>query len=323
MSLSEFELIQRFFAALGGGRADVPLGVGDDCALLAPPPGCQLAVTMDTLVAGVHFPAGVSPEALGHKALAVNLSDLAAMGAEPAWITLALTLPASDADWLAGLSRGLAVLAAAHGVALVGGDTTHGPLSLTIQATGFIEPGRALRRDGARAGDGVYVSGTLGDAALGLKIHLGDYLPPAGGETLLERLHRPTPRIELGRSLVGVAAAAIDISDGLLADLGHICERSGVGAILHAESLPLSAGARAYLAATGDWRPFLAGGDDYELCFTVPAERIAVFEASLSGLPCAVTRIGEIRAGDTIDCRLPDGRPLHLDAAGYDHFAHA
>jgi thiamine-monophosphate kinase len=184
-----------------------------------------------------------------------------------------------------------------------------------------VAPGQALRRDGARPGDAIFVSGTLGDAALGLKVLQGDYRPARGAEALLERLHRPSPRLALGRALVGVAAAAIDISDGLLADLGHICEGSGVGAEVWPEGLPLSPGGRDWLAATDDWSPLLAGGDDYELCFTVPPDRMAAFEAQRAALPCPVTRIGEIRPGAGVHCRLGDGRSLRVTAGGYDHFA--
>jgi thiamine-monophosphate kinase len=321
MPLSEFALIQHYFSQIGPRRRDVLLGVGDDCALLEPWGGGVLAMTTDTLVEGVHFPAGVDPESLGHKALAVNLSDLAAMGAEPAWATLALTLPTSDAAWLEGFSRGFAALAQRHGVALVGGDTTRGPLAINIHVSGFVPRDEALRRDRARPGDSIFVSGTLGDAALALKVLNREYRPADGAEALLERLHRPTPRVSLGKMLRGLANAAIDISDGLLADLGHICEQSGVGAEIRPERLPLSAGGRAWRAAGGDWSPLLAGGDDYELCFTLPAERRAAFEARCFDWPSGLTEIGVIQAGSGVRCRLEDGRLLHLEGAGYDHFS--
>ncbi|MDX1594620.1 MAG: thiamine-phosphate kinase, partial [Gammaproteobacteria bacterium] len=230
MPVSEFELIARHFAG-HDSHPGVLLGVGDDAALLLPPgPGEVLAVTVDALVSGVHFDPDVEPDSLGHKALAVNLSDLAAMGATPAWFTLALTLPGIDEAWVGRFARGLASLAEAHGVALVGGDTTRGPLAVTIQAAGHVPAGEALRRDGARPGDAVCVTGTLGDAALALRDPPG--LAAGERDTLRERLLRPTPRLAAGRALRGLAPAAIDLSDGLAADLGHVLVASGVGATL-------------------------------------------------------------------------------------------
>lgn len=313
MALSEFGLIARFFDR-EVARDDIALGIGDDAALLAPPAGHQLAVTVDTMVEGIHFRAGDDPEALGHKLLAVNLSDLAAMGAEPAWATLALTLPEADEGWLTAFSRGLFALAADHQVALVGGDTTRGPRTLTLQAGGYLPAGTALCRAGARAGDGIYVSGTLGDAALALD-------PPAGLaadqlEALLIRLHRPEPRVALGRALRGVATAAIDLSDGINADLGHILAASGAGATLELARLPLSAAVSARTAA-GDWRLPLSGGDDYELCFTLPAERAAMLSALPAGV--AVTRVGTVEAATGLRCIAPDGRVVDA-GGGYQHF---
>lgn len=296
------------------------LGVGDDCALLRPPPGKELAVTTDTLVEGVHFFPGTDPEALGYKALAVNLSDLAAMGAKPLWTLLSLTLPTADPEWLEPFSRGFLDLARTHGVRLVGGDTTHGPLSITVTLHGSVTPGRALRRDGARPGDRIYVTGTVGDAGVGLLVRQGLQQPSPDGETLLQRLDRPQPRLAAGRALVGIASAAIDLSDGLLADLGHICENSGVGAELQTERLPLSPAVREYLAGGGDWGAVVAGGDDYELCFTVPPDREPLLQTAGRGCDCSLTRIGVINAGGGVRCRLPDGRELELRRPGYDHF---
>lgn len=319
MPLSEFQLIRQYFTAATAPRADVVLGIGDDCALLQPPPGRLLAASMDTLVEGRHFPAGADPEALGHKALAVNLSDLAAMGAEPAWAMLALTLPQADADWLDAFMRGLSGLAGRHGVALVGGDTTGGPLSMTLQVQGFVEPGRALRRDGARPGDRLLVSGTLGDAALGLvRLQAGE-APGAIDPWLLQRLERPTPRVALGRLLGGLASAAIDVSDGLLADLGHVCAASAVGAEIELARLPISEPVAARCAA-GDWTAPLSGGDDYELLFSVPPARLqAVLDAcARAGEP--VKEIGRLVDEPGIRLAHPDGRVAEETPRGFDHF---
>ncbi len=320
MALSEFDLIRRYFTRSGPARPDVVLGVGDDCALLQPPSGKELAVTTDTLVEGVHFSPGTDPEALGHKALAVSLSDLAAMGAKPLWALLAITLPTADPEWLAPFSRGFLDLAHGHGVRLVGGDTTHGPLSITVTLHGTVTPGRALRRTGARPGDRIYLTGTLGDAGVGLLIRQGLYQAPSGGEALLQRLDRPQPRLAAGRALAGIASAAIDLSDGLLADLGHICENSGVGAELQTARLPLSPSVREYLERGGDWGAVVAGGDDYELCFTVPPDRESLLATTGRGCDCDLTRIGVITAESGVHCRLPDGREPELRRPGYDHF---
>lgn len=319
MPVSEFELIERIFAPLGVHRDDVVLGIGDDCALLQPSPGQLLAVSIDTLVAGVHFSPDDDPRSLGHKALAVNLSDLAASAAEPAWATLAMTLPGVDAgrlDWLSAFADGFAGLARRYDLALVGGDTTRGPLSITVQVHGFVPAEQALRRDGARAGEGIYLSGPVGDARLALLVKGGRKVDPVHAEAVAARLHRPEPRVELGRRLRGLASAAIDVSDGLVADLGHILERSGVGATIHLDELPLSAAVSAYLGETDDWALPLAGGDDYELCFTAPDAR----QAALRGLGCQ--QIGRLESEPGIRCLRPDGSPLNLSTAGYDHFGH-
>ena len=320
MPLSEFNLIDLFFRGLAPGRADVALGVGDDCALLQVPERRQLAVTIDTLVEGVHFEADADPVSVGHKSLAVNLSDLAAMGAEPAWVTLALTLPRPDEAWLAGFAQGFGALAADHGVALVGGDTTRGPLSITVQAHGFVEPGRALRRSGARPGDLVYVTGTLGDAGLALLVRQGFYTAPEHLSFLHQRLDRPVPRVEAGRMLQGLASAGIDLSDGLSSDLGHVLAASGCGATLHLSELPLSAAVREYVGDTGDWSPSLSAGDDYELCVTVPADRQGEAEALATEFDCGLTWIGIIEKAPGLRCVMPDGTIADA-TGGYDHFA--
>lgn len=318
---SEFDLIARYFSRGPVQRGDVVLGVGDDCALLEVPAGRQLAISIDTLVEGTHFARDADPRALGHKALAVNLSDLAAMGAEPAWATLALTLPVADESWLAAFAGGFLALGERHGVQLVGGDTTRGPRSITVQVHGFVEPGRALRRDGARAGDLVYVTGTLGDAGLALLAQQGLFVGLGVLDGLRERLDRPTPRLAEGRALAGVASAAIDVSDGLAADLGHVCAASGVGATLFLERLPCSAAVRDYVAGTGDWSVPLAAGDDYELCLTVPAARQAEVEALGAALPAGLHWIGTIERGAGVRLVLPDGATIDQAPVGYDHFA--
>lgn len=310
MALSEFGLITRYFAAPRFPVAPVcgvVLGIGDDAAILRLPPDQDLVVSVDTLVAGVHFPPAMAPEHIGHRALAVNLSDLAAMGAKPLWFTLALTLPEADEVWLEGFSRGLAALAQRFAIALVGGDTTRGPLSITVQVHGSVARGMALRRDGAQPGDDVHVSGVPGSAALGLQRVLAGH----GAEDELARVFLyPEPRIALGLRLCGIASAAIDVSDGLFADAGHIATRSGVRIVLASERLPLCAGSETQTALD----LCLAGGDDYELCFTAsPVQRGTITGiASALGLRC--TRIGAVLQGEGVEC---DG---HDAVHGYQHF---
>ena len=322
MPASEFSLIDRYFAAHSLRRPDVAMGIGDDCALLIPPADQQLVVTMDTLVAGVHFFAHADPEGLGHKALAVNLSDLASMGATPAWATLALTLPRADGDWLEWFCRGLFALADRYGVQLVGGDTTHGPvITVTIQAHGFVPPGLALRRDGARPGDGIYVTGAPGDAGLALAAAYGKAtVAPEYRAYIQQRLDRPEPRLAEGMALRGIASAAIDVSDGLAQDLGHILERSGVGARLEVDRLPLSPALIISLGRDAAIVTALAGGDDYELCFTAPPERIARLERAAATWECCCTRIGVITAEPGLQLVRADSSAFHLERLGYDHF---
>ena len=322
MPASEFSLIDHYFAAHSLRRPDVALGIGDDCALLIPPTGQQLVVTMDTLVADVHFFAAADPEGLGHKALAVNLSDLASMGAVPAWAMLALTLPKADEDWLERFCRGLFALADRHGMQLVGGDTTHGPvITITIQAHGFVPPGLALRRDGAQPGDSVYVTGTPGDAGLALAAAFGKAaVAPEYRGYIQERLDRPEPRLTEGLALRGIASAAIDVSDGLVQDLGHILERSRVGARLDVDRLPLSPALIASLNRDAAIVTALAGGDDYELCFTVPPERAAHLESVAAGWECRCTRVGVIAGEPGVQLVRADGSAFLLERSGYDHF---
>jgi len=315
----EFDLITRIRARITG-RDDVLLGIGDDAALLQLPPNRALAVTMDTLNAGVHFPLDTPAADIGWKALAVNLSDLAAMGATPAWCTLSLSLPAADPVWLDGFLDGFLALAEAHNVALVGGDTTRGPLSMTVTAHGWLEPGMALRRDSARAGDDIWVTGTLGDAAAALDHwRRGEPCHPA----LCTRLNRPSPRICTGIALPGFAHAAIDLSDGLAADLAHICQASAAAAEVWLPMLPTSCELTALQTDTDTrWRWQTSGGDDYELCFTAPPTcRNALQErAGNEGTP--ITRIGRILESAAHEVHLITGSGARYfpPCAGFVHF---
>lgn len=323
MPLAEFSLIDRFFAAHARTRGDVALGIGDDAAIVDVVPGEQLVVAVDTLVAGVHFPTSASATDIGHKALAVNLSDLAAMGAQPRWATLALTLPQIDEAWVADFAHGFFALAERFGVELVGGDTTRGPLSVSVQILGTLPQGQALRRAGARVGDRIFVSGNLGDAGLALRLLQTDRPCADDCRTVLAaRLHRPEPRVALGERLRDLAHAAIDISDGLLADLGHILERSGVGATLRVERLPRSAAFQACIAPhAADWFDLpLSAGDDYELCFTAATEHAASVESMAHELGLRITEIGVIEAVPGLRCRTDDGRDFQPVRHGYEHF---
>lgn len=316
MSAAEFDLIARI-RARASGRSDVLLGIGDDAAVLQPPPGQQLVVTADTLNAGVHFPVDTAPADIGWKTLAVNLSDLAAMGAAPAWCTLSLSLPAVEQHWLDAFLDGFLGLANEHGVALVGGDTTRGPLSLAVTAMGLVQAGTALRRDGARVGDELWVTGTLGDAAAALQGVLKGEQP---GAFLRQRLDRPTPRVAAGRRLGGLAHSCIDVSDGLLADLAHLCTRSGVGAEVELARLPASPALIALGEPDQRWQWQAGGGDDYELCFSAaPRDRERIVQA-LDFAGVAATRIGRIVAGAGVRALDPQGRPWQPLQAGYEHF---
>ena len=324
--MGEFDLIRRHFRREGvTPPGPVVLGIGDDCALLQPSPGHQLAISTDMLVEGRHFFADVDPEALGHKALAVNLSDLAAMGARPLGFTLALALPAADEAWLASFARGLFALADVHACPLVGGDTTRGPLNICITVLGEVRPGQALRRDGARAGDDLYASGQPGEARLALEWLQGTAwarraVGPDLPAPLRERLERPTPRLALGQALAGVAHAALDLSDGLTGDLGHILAASGLGATVVCDALPVTP-ALAALPAAQRRLCQLAGGDDYELLFCAPpAARTAVLQAAqASGTP--VARIGRLNPDPGLRVLDVHGQPVEAPAAGFDHFA--
>ena len=321
MSLSEFELIDRYFRR---PARSARVGIGDDAALLAPTPGFELAISTDMLVEGRHFLPGAEPEALGHKTLAVNLSDLAAMGARPRWALLAGALPDADPAWLEAFARGFFALADAHGVELVGGDTTRGPRNLCVTIVGEVPAGEALLRSGARIGDDIYVSGRLGDAALAVAQHRGRIALARDELAHCQvTLSRPTPRVRLGERLRGLATAAIDISDGLTGDLGHVLAASHAGATVDLAAVPRSsvlerrlAGAERALAL----ECLLAGGDDYELCFTAPTEAAARVRALASELGSALTRIGTIAAEPRLVVRDERGYGLALPRA-FDHFA--
>jgi thiamine-monophosphate kinase len=358
--MAEFDLIERIRARVAT-RGDVVLGIGDDAALLQPPAGMQLVVAMDTLNTGVHFPPETAPADIGWKALAVNLSDLAAMGATPAWCTLSLSLPQADARWVDAFLDGFLALADAHGVALVGGDTTRGPLSVCVTVHGFVAPGRALRRDAAQVGDEVWVSGTLGDAAgalvqwrsneriteAGHPLPSGDTDPhaaprpeprngahdvfppvteagtthPSNGNGLRSRLDRPLPRVALGRAIAGLARACIDVSDGLLADLAHVSRASGVAIEVDLAALPASHALRA--AFTGERLHALqaTGGDDYELGFTAAPAQAACIEQAAAACGVRVTRIGRVLEGEGVRAFDAAGRAWQPPCTGWVHFA--
>ena len=316
-ALGEFELIERYFARQSDADG-VLIGIGDDAAVIdAEGP---LAVAADTLVAGTHFPADFPGDWVGYRILAVNLSDLAAMGARPRWATLALTLPDADRAWLEDFSRGFFGLANRHGVKLVGGDLTRGPLAATVQIIGNVDRDNVLTRSGGGIGDDIYVTGTLGDAAAGLGSLRGFPVPDnAVRERLESRFARPDVRIAEGLAIAAFANAAIDVSDGLIADLGHICERSACGAIVDIEQIPLSAELRAACTPDRALAHALGGGDDYELCFTAPADRSEAIRAALLATGTRVTRIGRLVAGSGVACRR-DGDPYTVSTSGHAHF---
>lgn len=320
MSCSEFELIERYFKAHQANRPDVVLGVGDDCALLAPAEDQLIAVSTDTLVSGVHFFADMPPEDLGYKAVVANLSDLAAMGASPSWMSLALTLPEVDESWLEGFSAGLFKAADYYGIQLVGGDTTRGPLSLTITVQGQVPKNKQLIRSGAKPGDWIYVTGPLGGAALALEVLYGRVEADAPQtELLLQSFYRPTPRLLAGQALRSLASAAIDISDGLATDLGHLASRSGCRAVVDLAQLPMHPLLGELVDGDRALRLALAGGEDYELCFTVPMESRGVLETTLAHTGAKHLCIGQMQGGEGVDfCR--DDQVIDLAFKGYEHF---
>jgi len=321
MATSEFELIRRYFTDLGKQRQWLSVGIGDDAAVITPPAGQQLLISIDTLNVGIHFPAQSSAKDIGHKALAVNLSDIAAMGGEPQWFTLALSLPSADEAWLSLFCQGLAELVEQYQLCLVGGDTTRGPLSITIQIAGAIPTEQALTRAGANVGDDIYVTGTLGDAAAGLLVCENQlHADETTTRYFLNRLNRPEPRVAIGLGLRGIATACIDVSDGLAADLGHIIDDSGVGAELRMETLPVSGQLRAQGLAEARLQELnLFGGDDYELCFTAaPPQRAAIAQlAQTTAVP--ITLIGTVIAEKGLFA-LEHAQRASLPAKGFDHF---
>ena len=313
--MTEFDIIQKYFAPLTPNSRGVVLGAGDDAAVLAVDPGSHLVATTDTLVSGTHYLPDADPADIGYKSLAVNLSDLAALGATPRWFTLALTLSETEIthEWLHGFAHGLAQLARQHGVALVGGDLCKGPPAITIHALGECPPGREIRRNGARAGDQVYLSGPLGSAAHALEQLRRNRNPHPD---CLARLLRPTPRVGLGRSLRGIASAMIDLSDGLLADLGHLLNAGNAGARVNIDTIPHDPRLDTECPPKQKWRHLLSGGDDYELCFTVPPDR----QNQLGSISYPVSRIGEITAEKELRCVRNDGTEYVPDRIGYRHF---
>jgi thiamine-monophosphate kinase len=322
--MAEFDLIEILRNRFVRARGDVLLGIGDDAALVSVPPGNELVICTDSLVDGVHFPHGTAAADIGWKSLAVNLSDLAAMGASPAWVTLALTLPGADAGFVSNFADGFAELAAQHGVALIGGDTTRGPLSITVTAHGLLPAGKALRRDGAKVGDVVFVTGTLGDAAAGLRcLHEASARSVhehALDRYLIERLNRPQPQVAAGMALRDLASACIDISDGLLADLGHVAMRSRVGFEIGESCLPASVALFERFDADTCVPLQMAGGDDYELAFTIPESRIEAMRAAMANIPCRVSRIGRVIAEAGVHVLDTDGRRKPAVKEGWEHF---
>jgi thiamine-monophosphate kinase len=318
--MTEQELIERFFTGRGPARADVVLGIGDDAAVLRVPAGAELVATVDAIVEGVHFLAGADAADVGHRALAVNLSDLAAMGAEPAWALLALVLPVADERWLAGFSQGLFDLAERHAVALVGGDTNRGPLCASVLLQGFVPAGTALTRHAARPGELLFVTGALGEAAAGLELARGAPVRAAtAGAHLRQRFLRPEPRVREGCALRGLASAAIDVSDGLDVDAGRLARASGVGIELELDCLPLSPALRTERGEEEARALALGGGDDYEILFTVAPARAAELARATAGWGCACTQIGRVVAGSGVRMRL-HGRELPFRERGFRHF---
>ena len=316
--MDEFSLIEKFFLKKTISRSDVLMGIGDDGALLQVPKEQLLVASIDTLIEGVHFLRETNPFDIGYKALTVNLSDLAAMGAEPAWATLALTVPRNDSSWFDEFTEGFFQIAHQFNVQLVGGDTTKGPLTITVQAHGFVPPGEALSRSGAKVGDKIYVSGTVGDAGFALQVAIGKYdLPLQEKEFFLHRLNRPVPQIKLGKLLRGLANSAIDISDGLFADLKHILKSSRVGATIVTDNIPLSDAIKKYLPFDQAKELALTAGDDYELCFTVSPEKEGQLLALLRQEKIACSCIGEIK--EELECYFIDYNEK-LSEEGFRHF---
>ena len=321
MGISEFALIERYFRHCGVKRSDVRVGIGDDAALLESPPDAELVATIDTLVAGVHFPAGSPPASIGHRALAVNLSDLAAMGARPAWALLALTMPSAEEDWLGEFASGFSALARTHGVALVGGNTTSGPLCISVQLLGHVPRSAALLRTGGKAGDVLFVSGTPGDSAAGLALEQGKLTAASHtAKYLRERFLFPTPRVALGERLRKFASACIDVSDGLLGDASKLAQASGCGAQIEFERIPVS---ESLVETLGNERArtlALTGGEDYELCFSVHPDSVGKLRQELPPEQWGYRSIGVLRAAPGADVRAADATVMDFSHSGFHHF---
>lgn len=318
MATGEFDIIRTYFTRAVKHPDMIPLSIGDDAAVVRTPAGCETVIAIDTLNAGIHFPENTAAFAIGWKALAVNLSDMAAMGATPSWFTLALSLPTADEPWLAEFARGLFTLADQYSVELIGGDTTRGPLSISIQIGGYVKQGQYLTRRGAKVGDHIYVSGTLGDAALALTRMSQQQTV---SDFILQRLNQPTPRVELGQQLVEKASACIDISDGFSADLNHILKQSGVGAVVHTDALPRSSELCQHEPnVQQQLNAILYGGDDYELCFTVPPHAVSDIAQLSRQLGVKITECGEIVATPGITLIDHTGKAQAYVAQGYQHF---
>jgi len=313
----EFGLIQKIFFSLTDQRDEIVVGIGDDAAIIQPPADKQLAVSVDTFVAGTHFFPDTPPAAIGHKALAVNLSDMAAMGAQPAWVTMALTLPTVDERWLTAFAQGFAQLAGQHNVSLIGGDLTRGPLAITVQIGGWVAPGCAIRRSGAKVGDAIFVTGCLGAACLALHARQNQRVCDSDWN---QRLDYPQPRVNIGEKLVGIATAAIDLSDGLLQDLTHILSASHCGAVINVAAVPTVTN-HSHVAPEPALSAALAGGDDYELCFTAPLAKAAQVQEIAAQANVAITQIGQITAEPDLRCVHADGSPYTEQLPeGYQHF---
>ncbi|HCH3458306.1 TPA: thiamine-phosphate kinase [Vibrio parahaemolyticus] len=317
----EFNLIDKYFVGRQNQRKDVHLAAGDDCALVKAPANVQIAISTDTLVAGTHFLPHANPTWVAHKALASNISDLAAMGATPAWVSFALTMPEADEEWLAPFCDAFFELADYFGIQLIGGDTTKGPLSLTLTVQGFVPEGKALTRSGAKVGDWVYVTGNLGDAKAGLDVILDETLRSRIGADELEKAHYlSTPRVLAGQALVGLASSAIDISDGLISDIKHILKRSQVGVSIDVSQLPISSELVQFLDDKVSAQQYaLSSGEEYELCFTVSEQNRGSLQSALSYSGCKVTCIGQIRPNGTFELH-DNNQPLDWDLSGFDHF---
>ncbi|GAC15902.1 thiamine-phosphate kinase [Aliiglaciecola lipolytica] len=320
--MKEFDIIERFFKQERESRKDVLQGIGDDCAITRVPEGLNLAITTDTLISGVHFPVDTPPEAIAHKALAVNLSDLAAMGAEPAWFSLSLSLPEVDENWLEAFSQSLFEVSEYYSIQLIGGDTVQGPLAITITAQGFVPNEKALVRSGAKPGDLVYVTGTLGDAGAGLDIKLGKLTSSEhGANFLLNRLNYPAPRLLAGTALRRTASACIDISDGLIQDLQHILNASECGAKIQVKNLPLSVALKETVDLEQAYQYALSSGDDYELLFTVNEEQKGILETSLANANMKATCIGQLTGVKRKLELVFDDEPYQQQGACFEHFS--